>query len=52
VVLALEDFNRRRKVAAILAAAGTFPNWPAHDETDAADRERQKLLAHQRGRGK
>ena len=37
VVKALEEFNRGRKVEALLAAAGTFPKFPTNDEIEVAD---------------
>ncbi|MBC7980514.1 MAG: type II toxin-antitoxin system VapB family antitoxin [Armatimonadetes bacterium] len=51
VVLAIKDFNRRRKVEAILAAAGTFPNLPTNEEIETADIAHEKRLAQRRGSG-
>ena len=45
VVKAMEDFNRARKVEALLAAAGTFPNFPSNDEIEAADLEYEERMA-------
>ena len=44
VVLALEDFNRRRRVEDFLKLAGGFPDFPDNDEIEAADLERNELL--------
>lgn len=49
VVKALEDFNRRRKVEAILAVAGTFPDWPTNEELEAAELDHETpILQHGR----
>ena len=45
VVKALEEFNRRQKVEALLAAAGTFPDFPTNDEIEAADLEYEERMA-------
>ena len=45
LVKAMEDFNRARKVEALLAAAGTFPNFPSNDEIEAADLEYEERMA-------
>jgi hypothetical protein len=44
VVLALEDFSRRRRVEDFLKLAGGFPDFPCNDEIEAADLERNALL--------
>ena len=44
VVKAIEDFNRRGKVEALLAMAGSCPDFPTNDEIEAADLERQDDL--------
>jgi Arc/MetJ family transcription regulator len=44
VVMAIEDFNRRRKVADFLKLAGSFPDFPTNDEIEAADPERNARL--------
>lgn len=43
VVMAIEDFNRRRKVEDFLKLAGGFPDFPTNDEIEAADLERKAL---------
>ena len=45
VVKALEEFNRRQKVEALLAAAGTFPDFTTNDEIEAADLEYEERMA-------
>ncbi len=37
VVKALEDFNRRKEVEALIAMAGSFPDFPTNDEIEAPD---------------
>jgi hypothetical protein len=44
VVLAIEEFNRRQRVEAILAMAGTFPDFPDNEEIEAPETQRQELL--------
>jgi Arc/MetJ family transcription regulator len=44
VVKAIEEFNRMRKVEALLAAAGKFPDFPTNDEIEAADIGREERL--------
>ncbi len=44
VVLALEDFNRRRRVEDFLKLAGSFPDFPGNDEIEAADLKHNELL--------
>jgi Arc/MetJ family transcription regulator len=44
VVRAMEDFNRARKVEALLKLAGSIPNFPTNDEIEAGDLARQKRL--------
>jgi hypothetical protein len=44
VVLALEDFSRRRRLEVFLKLAGGFPDFPRNDEIEAADVERNELL--------
>lgn len=44
VVKALEEFNRMQKVEALLAAAGSCPDFPTNDEIEAADIEREQRL--------
>jgi len=44
VVMALEEFNRRRRVDAFLKLAGSFPGFSTNDEIEAADPERDELL--------
>ena len=44
VVNALEEFNRCRRIEALLAAAGTFPKFPSNDEIEAADVEHDKKV--------
>lgn len=44
VVKALTEFNRTRKVRAILAAAGSFPDFRSNEEIEAADIERQQKI--------
>jgi hypothetical protein len=44
VVMAIEDFNRRRRVEDFLKLAGSFPDFPSNDEIEAADLERHARL--------
>ncbi len=44
VVKALEEFNRLQKVGALLAMAGTFPDFPTNDEIEAADLEYEERM--------
>lgn len=44
VVKAIEDYNRRGKVEALLALAGSFPDFPTNEEIEAADMEREADL--------
>ena len=44
VVKAMEDFNRARKVEALLKLAGSIPNFPTNDEIEAGDLAREKRL--------
>lgn len=44
VVTALREYNRRRKVESVLAAAGTFPDFRSHEEFETADLDRQQHL--------
>lgn len=39
VVKALEDFNRRKRVEAVIRLAGSCPDFPTNDEIEAADME-------------
>ena len=52
VLTALTEFNRRRRVEAIMAVAGTFPDFPTNDELEAADMEHNERLAQRWERGK
>lgn len=52
VVKALTEFNRLQKVEAILAAAGSFPDFRSNDEVEAADIERQQQLGKSWRHGK
>jgi len=44
VVMALEEFNRQRRVDGFLKLAGSFPDFPTNEEIEAADPERNDLL--------
>ena len=44
VLMALDDFNRRRRVENFLKLAGSFPDFPTNDEIEAADLERNEML--------
>ena len=44
VVKALEDFNRRKGVEALIAMAGSFPDFPTNDEIEAPDIEHTKQM--------
>lgn len=44
VELALEDFNRRRRVEGFLKLSGSFPDSAGNDELEAADLDRNELL--------
>ncbi len=51
VVKALEDFNRRRRVEIFLKeAAGSMPDFPSNDETEAADMEYEERIQKLWGR--
>jgi hypothetical protein len=52
VVMAIEDFNRRRKVADFLKLGGSFPDFPTNDEIEAADLERHVRLNAKRKRAR
>jgi hypothetical protein len=50
VVRALEDFNRRHRMAELVKYAGTFSDaFPTNDEIEAADAGRERRL-HARSR--
>jgi hypothetical protein len=45
VVKALEDFNRRRRMAELIKYAGTFSDtYPENDEIEAVDERRDRRL--------
>ena len=45
VVKALEEFNRRRRMAALIKYAGTFSDkFPTNDEIEAIDAKRDREL--------
>lgn len=44
VVKALEDFNRRKGVEALIAMAGSFPDFPTNDEIEAPDMEDEERM--------
>jgi len=45
VVKALEEFNRRRRMAELVKYAGTFSDqFPANDEIEAVDVKRDRIL--------
>ncbi len=45
VVKALEEFNRRQRMAALVKYAGTFSDsFPTNDEIEAVDAARDRLL--------
>lgn len=44
VVRALEEFNRLRKVEALLKMAGSIPDFPSNDEIESGDSERGEFL--------
>ena len=45
VVTALEEFNRRRRMADLAKYSGTFSDdFPTNEEIEAADAERQRRL--------
>jgi Bacterial antitoxin of type II TA system, VapB len=44
VLKALDEFNRRQKVEALLKLAGTFPDFPTHEELEVVDTERNEFL--------
>ena len=45
VVTALEEFNRRRRMADLVKYSGTFSDdFPTNDEIEAADAERERRL--------
>ena len=48
VVKALEDFNRRKRVEALIAMAGSFPDFATNDEIEAPDVERAKRMRKMR----
>ena len=52
VVQALEEFNRRREVEALIALAGSFPDFPTNDEIEATDIEDAKRKGKLRERAK
>ena len=39
VIKAIEDFNRRSRVEALIARAGSIPDFPTNDEIERADIE-------------
>ena len=49
VVAALEDFNRRKHVEALIEMAGSFPEFPSNDEIEAQDIEDTKRLRERLG---
>ncbi len=50
VVRALEEFNHRRRMAALVKYSGTFSDeFPTNDEIEAADRPRERRV-HGRSR--
>ena len=45
IVTAVEEFNRRRRMAELVKYAGTFSDaFPTNDELEAADAARDRLL--------
>ena len=45
VVTALEEFNRRRRMADLVKYSGTFSDdFPTNEEIEASDAERQRRL--------
>lgn len=52
VVQALEDFNRRKRAEALIALAGTFPDFPTNDEIEAPDIEQSKEMKKRWGKRK
>jgi Arc/MetJ family transcription regulator len=52
VVKALTEFNRMRKVRAILAVAGSFPDFRTNEEIEAVEIERQQKLGKSWARAK
>ena len=44
VVKALEDFNRRQGVEALIAMAGSFPDFPTNDEIEVPDMEDEERM--------
>ena len=44
VVVVIEDFNRLRRVEDFLKLAGSFPDFPTHEEIEADDLLRKGLL--------
>ena len=45
IVMVLEDFNRRQRMAELVKYAGTFSDsFPTNDEIEAADAVRDRLL--------
>jgi chitinase len=52
VVKALEDFNRRKGVEALIAMAGSFPDFPTNDEIEAPDIVDEERMRRLWNRGK
>lgn len=50
VVKALEEFNRRKGVEALIAMAGSFPDFPTNDEIEAADLDYEKKRHRKRSK--
>lgn len=44
ILTALDDFNRRQRVEALIVLAGSFPDFPSNDEIEAPDMEKQERL--------
>lgn len=51
VVMALTEFNRRRRVEDFLKLAGSFPDFPTNEELEADDLLREELLNAKWNRG-
>lgn len=44
ILTAVEEFNRRKRVEALISMAGSFPDFPGNDEIEAPEIEREQRL--------
>ena len=48
ILTALEDFNRRMRVEALIEMAGSMPDFPSNEEVEAADIKHEEKMDKRR----